>query len=138
MNIRLVIFFGFMVVCGFFLIRSARFIYQNFRGLRSAFGPIVKSGTSSTTLSKTSLDTTGLGFTVPSGFQVSTFAKDVPNARVLALDPSGTLLVSEPSQGKIVALIDADNDGVSEKKVTVVEGLNLPHGLAFKERVYPV
>ena len=52
---------------------------------------------------------------------------------MLALDPSGTLLVSEPSQGKIIALIDADNDGVSEKKVTVVEGLNLPHGLAFKD-----
>lgn len=116
----------------FGLYRIINFAYQNLRGAKTAFGPVVKPTTSNSPSSITS-DTTGLGLTVPIGFHIAFFAKDVPNARVLALDPSGTLLVSEPSQGKIVALIDADNDGVSEKKVTVVEGLNLPHGLAFKD-----
>ncbi len=114
------------------LYHVSNFVYKNFRGAKIAFGPLVKPSTN-TASTNTASDTTGLGLTIPKGFHISTFAKDIPNARVLAFDPTGTLLVSEPSQGKVVALIDADNDGVSEKKVTVVEGLNLPHGLAFKE-----
>lgn len=116
----------------FGLYRLSLFAYTNLRGAKTAFGPVVKPS-ANVTSSNTAPDTTGLGLTLPTGFHISTFAQDVPNARVLAFDPSGTLLLSEPSQGKVVALLDSDNDGVSEKKVTVVEGLNLPHGLAFKD-----
>lgn len=116
----------------FGLYRVGSFGYQNLRGARSAFGPLVKPPTN-TASTNTASDTTGLGLTLPAGFHVSIFAKDVPNARVLVFDPTGTLLVSEPSQGKVVALIDSDNDGVSDKKAVVVEGLNLLHGLAFKD-----
>jgi hypothetical protein len=40
----------------------------------------------------------------------SLFAKGLGN-RVMALDPAGTLLVSIPSHGKVVALPDQDRDG---------------------------
>ena len=60
--------------------------------------------------------------------------------RVLALDPDGNLLVSLTHQGKVVALPDKDGDGVADAVVTVLEGLNKPHGLAFgpgnKPRLY--
>jgi glucose/arabinose dehydrogenase len=73
-----------------------------------------------------------LPFKVPGGFKISVFASGVENARVIAVDPIGTLLVSQPSEGRVVALPDADFDGFADKIVPVAEGLNRPHGIAFK------
>lgn len=77
---------------------------------------------------------------LPPGFAISIFAENVPGARVLALDPDGALLVSLTSQGRVVALPDKDGDGVADARVTVLAGLNKPHGLAFgpgeKPRLY--
>lgn len=70
-------------------------------------------------------------FTVPEGFTMSVYAQDVPDARVMVYDPRGIMLVSQPSEGKISALLDENEDGVAEKIETVVEGLTVPHGLAF-------
>jgi glucose/arabinose dehydrogenase len=63
---------------------------------------------------------------------MSLYAKGLPGARVIAFDPNGVILVSQPSEGKISALVDENYDGVAEKNVTVVDGLNVPHGLAFR------
>ena len=68
---------------------------------------------------------------LPPGFAISIFAKKLPGARVLALDPEGNLLVSLTSQGRVVALPDKDADGKADDVVTVLHGLNHPHGLAF-------
>ncbi len=69
---------------------------------------------------------------LPPGFSGGIFARGLPGARVLALDPGGTLLVSLTSQGRVVALPDTNGDGVADAVVTVLEGLNHPHGLAFE------
>ena len=68
---------------------------------------------------------------LPPGFAISIFARKLPGARVLALDPEGNLLVSLTSQGRVVALPDKNADGVADDVVTVLDGLNQPHGLAF-------
>ncbi len=68
---------------------------------------------------------------LPPGFAISIFAKGLEAPRVLALDPEGTLLVSIPSQGRVVALPDRGGTGVAAEAVTVVSGLKWPHGLAF-------
>jgi glucose/arabinose dehydrogenase len=47
-------------------------------------------------------------------------------------DPSGNLLVSIISQGRVVALPDRNHDGIADEIKTVAEGLNSPHGLAFR------
>lgn len=60
---------------------------------------------------------------LPDGFSISIFAKGLGSPRVLAWDPNSVLLVSIPSQGKVVALADP--------QVTVASGLNRPHGIAF-------
>jgi glucose/arabinose dehydrogenase len=77
---------------------------------------------------------------LPPGFAISVYADKVPGARVLALDPDGTLLVSLTSRGKVVALPDKNGDGVADAVVTVLDGLNQPHGLVFgpeeKPRLY--
>ncbi len=68
---------------------------------------------------------------LPPGFTISVFAQKLGNPRVLCLDPNGTLLVSLTRQGKVVALPDKAGKGVAAAEVTVLEGLNRPHGLAF-------
>lgn len=60
------------------------------------------------------------------------FAQGVTGARVIISDPNGVLLVSEPSEGAIVALPDADRSGVADSVVILIEGLNKPHGMALR------
>lgn len=72
------------------------------------------------------------GFKVPEGFSLNIFAKDVKGARVIELDPKARIIVSETSEGKIVALSDTDNDNVSDETKVIASGLKKPHGMAFK------
>jgi len=72
-------------------------------------------------------------FTVPPGFTIEAFAQKVGSVRFMTLDPAGTLLVSEPSRGRVLALPDKANKGKADGIQTVVEGLDQPHGLAFKD-----
>jgi len=76
-------------------------------------------------------NTTGMPLKIPDGFSISIFAKDLGGPRVLTFDPTGKILVSIPSQGKILRIYDADNDGFGETVNTVISGLNRPHGIAF-------
>src|ERR1035438_10598849 len=69
--------------------------------------------------------------TAPPGFHISVFAEDVDSARMLVFSPGGALLVSESGEGKVVALPDSKHTGKAERTVTVLNGLNEPHGLAF-------
>ena len=69
---------------------------------------------------------------LPSGFSISVFADGLGQPRVMILDPGNTLLVSIPSQGKVVALPDLDADGVADRVVTVIDDLNRPHGMAVR------
>jgi len=70
---------------------------------------------------------------VPPGFAIDVFANKVGSVRFMAVDPSGTLLVSEPSAGRVLALPDKNADGKADSVQTVVTGLDQPHGLAFHE-----
>lgn len=76
-------------------------------------------------------NTTGIPLAIPDGFSVSLFAKNLNGARVLAWDPLGTMLVSVPDDGKVLALPDMNTDGVAEEPIVVMSGLNRLHGLAF-------
>jgi glucose/arabinose dehydrogenase len=67
------------------------------------------------------------------GFRIELVAEGLGAPRMLAVDSSGTLLVSIPSQGRIVALPPAPRSPQLRSPVTVVEGLRLPHGLAVRD-----
>jgi glucose/arabinose dehydrogenase len=69
---------------------------------------------------------------LPSGFTISTFASGLGGARFMTLDSSGTLLVSVPSRGRVIALPANGARGTADA-ITVVEGLDRPHGLAWKD-----
>lgn len=66
--------------------------------------------------------------TVPPGFGVRLWAR-VPNARFLALAPNGDILVSVPSEGKIVLLRERIND--VPQAFDYATGLRNPHDMVF-------
>src|SRR5712671_766049 len=73
----------------------------------------------------------------PPGFRISVFAEEVDGARMMAFSPGGLLLVSESGEGGVVALPDPKHAGKAERTLTVLDGLNEPHGIAFYEgRLY--
>ena len=135
-----------IIFVGAALIWAGNFYWQNLRGARPAILPpprdIAKLWRKRTRpgAGKGFADSAAMPLKLPPGFASSVFAREVPGARVLALDPNGTLLVSLTSQGKVVALPDKNDDGVADAVVTVLDGLNKPHGLAFgpeeKPRLY--
>jgi glucose/arabinose dehydrogenase len=67
---------------------------------------------------------------VPKGWKASVWAR-VEGARMEAVTPEGKLLVSVPSEGKIVELGGA---GTATKENVVLAGLESPQGLAFAKR----
>ena len=85
---------------------------------------------------------------LPEGFKIGIFApsasfgqaKDKSSGqatlgavRDLEFSPGGTLLVSIPADGKVVALPDKNEDGVADEVRDIVTGLSRPHGLAFHQ-----
>jgi glucose/arabinose dehydrogenase len=67
---------------------------------------------------------------VPDGFRVNVFANDLENPRIMAVGDNGFIYVTEPSQGRIVALRDSNGDGRADEKRVVVEEIDDVHGLA--------
>lgn len=72
------------------------------------------------------------GLNVPRGFEIDVFADNLANARDLIRGPGGVLLVSQPKEGRVVALSDENGDGKAEQTHIVVDKLTKPHGLAFR------
>ncbi|PCK33730.1 PQQ-dependent sugar dehydrogenase [Pseudoalteromonas piscicida] len=70
---------------------------------------------------------------VPTGYELSYFAKDVENARQMAVGKDRTVYVGSRKAGKVHALIDNNRDGVADKKILVADGLNMPSGIALKD-----
>jgi glucose/arabinose dehydrogenase len=73
---------------------------------------------------------------VPAGAKISVLAR-VRGARFLAVSPEGSILVSQPEQGKIVLIKDS---GSAQAVVNnLITGLRLPHGMVFErigEKLY--
>lgn len=70
---------------------------------------------------------------LPDGFKIEVYADNVNNARSMCLSPNGTLFVGTRDVGKVYALKDTDGDMKIDKKYTLVEDLNMPNGVAFRD-----
>jgi glucose/arabinose dehydrogenase len=70
--------------------------------------------------------------TLPAGFTVEVYA-EVKEARSLALSSNGTVFVGSQDEGRVVALVDSDRDGKSDRVHVLAEGLFLPNGVAFRD-----
>lgn len=69
---------------------------------------------------------------LPAGFKIDYYAKNVKNARSMALSPSGILFVGTRSNDKVFAIVDKNKDGRAEEVVEVASGLNTPNGVALR------
>lgn len=69
---------------------------------------------------------------LPEGFAIEVFA-EVPDARSLAMSPSGVIFVGNRDGDKVYAVQDTDGDFVADKKWVIASGLNQPNGVAFRD-----
>jgi len=67
---------------------------------------------------------------LPAGFKIEVYASNVLAARQMAWGDKGTLFVGSFGLGNVYAI--KDNGGKKEVK-TILKGLNMPTGLAFKD-----
>lgn len=100
------------------------FVFKNLRGVRPAIASPAKD------IAK-EINATGFPLKLSDGFSLSIFAKNLVDPRVLSWDPFGNLLVSIPSEGKVVALPDKNRDGQADDEIEVIRNLNKPHGIVF-------
>jgi glucose/arabinose dehydrogenase len=68
---------------------------------------------------------------VPPGFAVNIFARDLGGVRVLVAAPDGTVYASVPSAGTVLRLRDLDGDGRADEAAPVLQGYPRVHGLAL-------
>jgi glucose/arabinose dehydrogenase len=71
---------------------------------------------------------------LPEGFAWETWATGIPGARLLLATEAGDLLVSAPRSGEIYLVErDADGDLASDGVRVLADGLDRPHGLAYRD-----
>jgi len=104
------------------------FFWNNLRGA----GPAFKAPPENITelIEGAGENKTEFPLSLPGGFEMSVFAKDLPGARVIVQDGLGNFWVSQPSQG-IVSHLEVDNEGAVVKTSQPFRGLKRPHGLAI-------
>src|SRR5262249_52132624 len=71
--------------------------------------------------------------THPPDVAVGVFAEELKNPRMLAVSGDGTVYVTSPDDGTVVALADRDGDGKAEERRVVVQDLADVHGIAIHE-----
>lgn len=71
--------------------------------------------------------------TLPPGFHIAVYAKNVPNARGMSLGADGTVYVGSRDAGNVYALRDLDNDGHADTLFTIATKLNMPAGVAIHD-----
>jgi glucose/arabinose dehydrogenase len=75
-----------------------------------------------------------LGFLeAPAGFKVEVYAKDVPNARQMALGKDGIIYVGSRRDGRVHAVVDFDHDYKADTVYTIASDLRMPNGVAYKD-----
>lgn len=70
---------------------------------------------------------------MPEGFRIEIFAQGLRDARSLARGDQGTIFVGTRLRGRVYAIVDKDGDHKAEKTYELLEGMNSPNGVAFRD-----
>ena len=73
-----------------------------------------------------------LPFNVPNGFRATLYTSDAPGARVIVRDPDNTIVASLMNEGEIAAYPDENGDGIADERISILTGLDSPHGIQFR------
>lgn len=68
---------------------------------------------------------------LPDGFTVNIFAEGLNGPRFIRFGPDGALYVADRKSGRILRLVDENNDGVVESRTIFADGLDRPHSLIY-------
>ena len=71
--------------------------------------------------------------TVPPGFHVNVFARDLTNPRFLAVAPNGDIFLAETGSNQVIVLRDPQHTGLAQQTEVFAEKLNRPFGIAFHD-----
>jgi glucose/arabinose dehydrogenase len=72
-----------------------------------------------------------LNISLPTGFEISIFAKLDDAPRMMTFDAQGRMFVTLTKSNQIIMLPDANRDGLAEAPTVISNQLNAPHGLVF-------
>ncbi|MDD4319627.1 MAG: PQQ-dependent sugar dehydrogenase [Candidatus Peribacteraceae bacterium] len=122
---RLLLASGVLIVL---LLIAAGVLMQETESPVSTDGNDVMAVTASSARSS-ARNTTGLPLSLPPGFSIDVFARNLPGVRVIIRDRSGNFWVSQPSQGTVTML--EVQDGTVRNQNAVFRNLRRPHGLAI-------
>ena len=117
------IYIFILIILSSTLILLGIFFGPNLRGIWTAIRPPVGD------ISKI-IDTQENPLILPRGFSISVYADKLVNPRVMIFDQGGNIIVSVPSEGKVILIPNKSNSKIN-KPITLLGGLNRPHGLAF-------
>jgi glucose/arabinose dehydrogenase len=101
-------------------------------------GPAAKRGADqkpSTTVRPARVDPTDARIAtlrIPPGFAVNVFAMGIKGACMLATGDDGTIYVSQPEAGRVLALKDTDGRGRADRQKLAASGVPGVHGLAVQ------
>ena len=70
------------------------------------------------------------GLSVPPGFEINVFAKDLVNPRMIAVSDNGTVYVTRRDIGDVLMLRDTNQDGEADERKVVANRPNM-HGIAI-------
>jgi glucose/arabinose dehydrogenase len=70
--------------------------------------------------------------TLATGFTINVYRSGLGQARMLGVHGEHVYL-TQPMQGNVLRLIDADQDGIAEAEQVVASGLPMIHGIAFHQ-----
>mgnify|MGYP002338574958 CR=1 FL=1 len=70
---------------------------------------------------------------LPGGFQIDTYATGLDDARSMAKGPRGNIFVGNRTEDKVYLLRDTDGDFKADERHIIVEGLNMPNGVAYHQ-----
>jgi glucose/arabinose dehydrogenase len=88
--------------------------------------------TSVPAITQKSADLSLTSIKLPKGFSIAIYA-EVPDARSMALSPSGTLFVGNRDEDKVYAVQDTNGDFKGDKVYVIAKDLNMPNGVAFRD-----
>ena len=70
---------------------------------------------------------------LPTGFSVSVYAENLPNARSMALGDNGVVYIGTGKEGKVYAVEPASSMGKPRSHWLIASGLTMPNGVVFKD-----
>ena len=70
---------------------------------------------------------------LPKGFKIDIFARDIDEARSMAMGDQGTLFIGTRTANLVYAIQDQDGDFKADKTIVVDTTLETPNGIAFKD-----